>query len=160
LYQAIPFTKGSVFEGKFVADLNFIDDDSKKHRQSCGPILEDDEGPEDPRPDMSKRRPSLQSTGSVGPVPLSPLHPRATPPRTSSFRDETSKPSGHQFFSQTSHANAETEKLPMSNLRDRAHTVSGAGLRGLAGMSQRRGSGSVPAGSTPESSSQSKVIFC
>ena len=53
----------------------------------------------------------------------------------------------------------ETEKLPMSSLRDRAHTVSGAaGLRGLSSMAQRRGSGSAVAGVTPESATQSKVI--
>ena len=136
------------------------DDESKKLRQCCGPILEDDEGPEDSRADMTKRRPSLQSTGSSsGPVPLSPLHPRSTPPRTPSFREESStKTAGQQFFSQTSQAAVETEKLPMTNLRDRAHTVSGAGgIRGLGAMSQRRGSGSVVPGSTPEAPSQSKV---
>ncbi len=110
--------------------------------------------------DLTRRRPSLQSpSGSVAPLPGVPLtraQPASlsTPPRTPVVKEENKSP----FFglsSQTSQP--ESDKIPATNLRDRAHTISGAGpVRGHL-MSLRRGSGSVASGPPPDPLSSSKV---
>ncbi len=114
--------------------------------------------------DLTRRRPSLQSpSGSLAPLLGAPILPPltrtqpaslSTPPRTPVAKEENKS----QFFglnSQTSQP--ESDKIPATSLRDRAHTISGAGpVRGPL-MSLRRGSGSVASGPPPEPLPSSKV---
>ena len=114
--------------------------------------------------DLTRRRPSLQSpSGSLAPLLGAPLQPPltrtqpaslSTPPRTPVAKEENKS----QFFGLNSQiSQPESDKIPATSLRDRAHTISGAGpVRGPL-MSLRRGSGSAASGPPPEPLPSSKV---